>query len=435
MPRLRHQQRKRRNGQSLIEIEIDKPILIVEDQDTLSQLLADLLEERYGCEVHIANNYAQAKIRLNKHRYDYHVAICDLNLPDAPNGEIIDLVNKAKVEIIALTGTFGEEMRETMLEKGVIDYITKESINAYEYVVNLIGRLYKNRSIKALVVEDALSSRALLKHMLTIQKFSVLTANNGIQALQLLEQHPDIRLLLTDYNMPEMDGFTLTVEARKNFPKEQLAIIGISAVGQSDLGAQFMKNGANDFLMKPFSYEELLCRINQNIEMLEYMEAIRTIANRDYLTKLYNRRFFFNEGEQIYTQAKDKNKTLTVGMIDIDHFKQVNDTYGHDCGDEILIHFANLLNEYFDNNLVARLGGEEFSVIISHANQEQAFQLLDDFRQLIADTPALCGDESISISVSIGFNNILKESLDAMLKIADENLYHAKQNGRNQVVG
>ena len=248
------------------------------------------------------------------------------------------------------------------------------------------------------------------------------------------KENPDIKLVLTDYNMPEMNGFDLTLDLRKHHLKEQLAVIGLSATGNNELGAQFIKNGANDFLTKPVSYEELLCRINQNIDMLFYMEALRNAAHRDFLTNLYNRRYFFNEGKVLYEKSIQNHQPVAVAMLDIDHFKQVNDNYGHEVGDDLLVYFSYELSKQFDQHIVARLGGEEFVVLFTNVESEQAFDLMDKFRQKIADASIKTDGETISMSVSIGLHHIAGESLDAMLKLADENLYRAKNNGRNRVV-
>ena len=434
MSQFRQTTRKNINPQLFNQVQVDQPILIVEDQGSLSKMLSDLLVEQWGCEVHIAESYAEAKAQLSRHRHEYLVAICDLNLPDAPNAEIISLVKKAKVSMIALSGSFGEKVREEMVDKGVIDYIIKDSINAYQYLVNLVGRLYKNQTTKILIAEDSVSAREMLKHMLDMQKFQTFTADNGVQAMEIMEQNPDIKLLVTDYSMPEMDGFTLTLSARETYPTDKLAIIGVSAMNQSDLGAQFIKNGANDFLLKPYSYEELLCRINQNIDMLEYVECIQNAANRDFLTRLYNRRYFFQVGKTIYDEAKENHTALTACMIDIDHFKQVNDQYGHDSWDDVLIHFSKQLEHHFNQHLVARLGGEEFAILFENGDERDIFQELDSFRQTISQVPVISNGQSIPISVSIGVGSTYKENLDAMLKVADENLYYAKHHGRNQVI-
>lgn len=434
MSPIRHNQRKKRNTQLFDSTPIDQPILIIEDQSSLSNMLASLLKQQWHCDVHIAESYAEAKSYLNRHRHEYLLAICDLNLPDAPQAEIIDLVKKARVSMIALSGSMGEKIREQMVEKGVVDYIIKDSINAYQYLVKLVGRLHKNQQTKILIVEDSQSASQMLQHMLDIQKFKIHTATNGVEALEVLEQHPDIRLMVTDYSMPEMDGFTLTLEARQRFPAEQLAIIGLSAMNNADLGAQFIKNGANDFLLKPYSYDELLCRINQNIDMLQYIEYIQQIANCDFLTKLYNRRYFFYEGSEIYSEAKENNQLLSVCMMDIDHFKNVNDTYGHDSGDDVLVFFSQQLSKHFSHHLIARLGGEEFAILFKDTDETNIIKALEYFRQSIAETPVISGDLSIPVTVSIGLSSHYSENLDAMLKVADDKLYQAKESGRNKLV-
>ncbi|TPH16471.1 response regulator [Litorilituus lipolyticus] len=425
--------RKKDNSKHLIPI--DKPILLIEDQESMLLMLKGLIQEKYKIEIHTASNYAQAKALLSKHRHEYYLAICDLHLPDAPNGEIVSLLNRANVKMITLTGTFGERDKTSILPKGVIDYIIKDSINAYEYVVELVGRLYNNCHHKVLVVDDSAISCTMIANMLTMQNFEVLVAEDGVQALEVYKNNSGINLIITDYHMPNMDGFTLTLNLRKDYSKEQLAIIGLSASGDTDLGAQFIKYGANDFLAKPIRYEELLCRVNQNISMLEYMEALRNAANRDFLTSLYNRRYFFSQGKQIFQQAIDNESDISVAMLDIDHFKQINDNYGHEAGDDLLIHFSEQLTEHFEKDLIARIGGEEFVILFDGLTDDIVIKMLNDFREKIAAQVITCDEAKISMTVSIGFNSHKEQHLDAMLKIADENLYKAKQSGRNQVVG
>ncbi|TAN53622.1 MAG: response regulator [Methylococcaceae bacterium] len=418
----------------LLARKIDARVLVIEDQNSLARLLGAMISERWGCEVRIANTMAQVKeeLALDSH---FYVAVCDLNLPDAQHGEIIDEIHQAGIATIALTGEFGEELRDIMQKKGVIDYVTKTSANAYEYVTNLVGRLHYNQQIKVLVVDDSRSSRALLKHILSMLRFHVFTAGDGKEALDVLREHPDIRLLLTDYTMPVMDGFALTMAVRNHFGKDKLAIIGISASDNPQVSAQFLKNGANDFITKPFSYEEMLCRITQNIEMLELIDAIQDAANRDYLTGLYNRRYFFHHGSQIHLDAKAQNTPLLAAMLDIDFFKKINDVYGHDAGDAALKHMAVLLRECFPTQLVARLGGEEFVLLFENLGAETAIQLLEKFRAALKAASVTFKDKTIAFTVSVGFTSGLESTIDDMLKTADINLYHAKESGRDRIVG
>lgn len=413
---------------------IDRPVLLIEDQRALAQMAEAMLREEWGCEVMVAASMLEAKQLLEVHGSAFIAAVCDLNLPDAPYGEVIDLVNKYSVPAIALTGAFGEELRSMVTKKGVVDYVLKEGVNSYEYVVNLVGRIHKNTGIKVLVTDDSLSARAVLKHMLSVQGLNVLTAKDGYEAIEMIEMHPDIKLVLVDYNMPKMNGFSFVLEARKRMGKDQLAIIGVSGEDGGNISAQFLKNGANDFIAKPYSYEELICRVTQNLEMLEMVESIQNIANRDYLTGMYNRRYFFDEGYGIYEHANNSDSNLFIAMIDVDHFKQVNDTYGHDCGDLVLKHLAAQLSAYFRDDLIARLGGEEFALLIADEDIKVTHERLEAFRLHIERETIHCGTTNIAVTVSIGGSHHLLESLDMMLKTADENLYHAKQSGRNRIV-
>lgn len=415
-------------------LQIDRPVLLIEDQRALAQMAEAMLRAEWGCEVQVAASLREARQALEARSAEFVVAICDLNLPDAPYGEVIDLVGAYGVPAIALTGAFGEELRNMVVKKGVVDYVIKEGINSYQYVVDLVGRLYRNGHIKVLIADDSLSARAVLKHMLSAQRLNTLVAQDGVEALEILARHPDIKLVLVDYNMPRMDGFAFVLEARKKMGKDLLAIIGMSGENDGNISAKFLKNGANDFILKPYSYEELICRVTQNLEMLELVESIQNVANRDYLTGMYNRRFFFDEGYSLYEQAKANNVKLFATMIDVDHFKKVNDTYGHDCGDAVLKHLAARLAAHFPDDLVARLGGEEFVVLIAGEDKPIVLGRLENFRWSIEREAAYCGETGVAFTVSIGGCHTLQENLDGMLKTADENLYQAKQNGRNRVV-
>lgn len=402
----------------------------------MAMLLSSLLKERWNCAVDWASTLAEAEAFINKPGNKYLVALCDLNLPDAPHGEVIDLMNRAGVPSVALTAAFGNELRETVLAKGVVDYVLKDSINAYTYVCDLVGRLARNALIKVLVIDDALSIRALLKQALEKYGLQVLVAGDGQEGLDTLKANPDIKLVLVDNNMPVMDGFTFTVEARKLFSKETLAIIGISSTSTPMLSARFLKNGANDFIYKPFHYEEVVSRVNQNLEILELLEASHNAANLDFLTNIYNRRYFFLQGEQQLAKAVKTSEFVCGVMLDIDHFKRVNDTYGHDAGDLVIKRIAELFDEVFEAYLVARLGGEEFAGLCIGATFSQIEKLLERLRGRIEQEVIEFQDQSLKVTISAGmyqWNDRIPD-LDHLMAAADQNLYKAKESGRNRVI-
>ncbi len=408
------------------------PILIIEDQRSIASLLQALIKDRYGYASVIAGSMKEAELAIQAQ--PIHLAISDLNLPDAPYGEVIDLLSRHKISTIALTGAFGQEMRETILKKGAIDYIPKQNVHSIEYAVEMANRIYENHHTKVMVVDDSMSSKAILKHVLEKMQFEVFTVSDADEALSALEKHPDIRLALVDYAMPGMNGFELIHEIRKKSSKENLSIIGISGADSGEMAAQFLKSGANDYIKKPFSYEEILCRVGQNLEVLDLIRSNREAAFMDYLTELHNRRYFFQEGGKLHSLAKSKNSNIVAVMIDIDHFKKINDRYGHAIGDEALKQFADLLLKHFGKHLIARIGGEEFAALILGEPLAKVHKIFEAFRVEIENTPIRHEKISIPYTVSIGMTDQPGETIDEFVKAADQVLYTAKMNGRNKVV-
>ena len=321
-----------------------------------------------------------------------------------------------------------------ILSQPVIDYIPKENSQAFLYLKRVLHWQQTNSSNVILVVDDSSSARNHIVELLKRRNFTVLTANNGVQALEKLAQYKDIKMVITDLEMPEMDGIELTNEVRKKYSREQLAVIGISGASSGIHSARFIKNGADDFLRKPFCPEEFYCRITQNIESLNNIAKIQHAANTDYLTDLANRRAFFRNADQRVAEYIKRKVPYCLAMIDIDYFKKVNDNYGHDAGDQVLKVLALYMRKHFGSGLTARLGGEEFSILLHGIDTDQLYNKIDDFRRDIAVSAIPAGDTQIPISISIGVVFNSQEALSKQMSEADNALYSAKENGRNQVV-
>ncbi len=421
-------------------------ILVVEDSKMFANVISMEIRSRLGFECKIATTLEETRALVENQASDFFMAVLDLNLPDARDEEIVDYVLSKGIPSIVFTGNFGDDIRERILSKDVVDYILKESTQDVDYLVRTIFRIYKNQSIKVMVVDDSSVTRTYLKKLLSVQKFIVLEAPGGTEGLDMLKQNPDIKLIITDYNMPGMDGFQFVSAVRKKFPSDRMAIIGISAHGSGILSAKFLKKGANDFVNKPFAKEEFNCRISQNIDMLEYIEAIQDASNKDYLTGIFNRRYFFDLGRKIFENARRGNLEMIIAMIDIDHFKKINDTYGHETGDTALKVVAEMVSGNIRKaDMVARFGGEEFCVLATNMKKEKAFIFFDDLRKRIQEekiktktishTPGNSTQETeLSLTVSIGVTTQLSNTLERMINNADELLYRAKQSGRNCVV-
>jgi len=400
----------------------------------MSNMIKNLIEDTWQCPVHVATSFEGAINCLKKHRKEYFLVITDLNLPDAENGEIMDLIKTANLPAIVITGSIEKAQSHKSTYSRVFDYILKSQPNSVNYLVEQVGRYYFNQFIHLLVVDDSRVSREMLSQALRNQNYSVSSAPNAQEALVILQQNPKIKLIISDYLMPVMNGVELTIQVRKRFKKSQLAIIGLSADNEPKLGLEFIRNGANDFLSKPFVSEELIIRINQNLDNLKYIETIENIANRDYLTNLFNRRYFYHEGEKLRVYLQRNTLPFTVALLDIDFFKKINDTLGHDAGDSLLRDFSQLMLQHFTGNLCARIGGEEF-VVLFNAPAQEVEEALERFRFELASKTFEFEGQALRVTVSIGCYSEYEDSMDAALRVADQRLYRAKDNGRNQIVG
>lgn len=410
-------------------------VLIVEDQRALSEMLASMLQAAWQCPALIAPTFAEARQMLDTRADEIFAAVCDVNLPDAPYGEVIDIVAARHIPAIALTGTITNDIRQMMMQGQIVDYVLKKGLPSFEYVVQWVGRLLRNTGLKVLVADDSPSSLEIIRRMLGMQGLSVQVAHNGQEALATLQAQPDIKLVLVDYNMPLVDGFEFVMEARRMMGKERLAIIGISGEDHSDISARFLKHGANDFISKPYSFEEMTCRVNQNLEMLDLMDNLHHLANVDALTGLYNRRYFFEQGQVRHQQAHKEGQAVIVAMLDIDHFKSINDQYGHAHGDLVIRHVASCLLKHFPDTLVARIGGEEFAMLSTNQDLPTMRDRLETFRDVLPRHSSEEAPAGVPISISIGVHGGHHPDLHALLHTADKHLYEAKAKGRNRLEG
>lgn len=259
----------------------DKPrtLLIIEDSHFQAKLLRKRIDIVDDYPIVTADSMKATEEILKQSAPDIFLALIDMNLPDAPNGEALDLCLDWKVPSLVLTASFNEETRSKCIKKPVLDYFFKGSSDDLDPLISSIDRAYKNQFITTLLVDDSRTQRAIVKKLLEIQRLNVLEAEHGEQALEILDQHPEIRLMVTDFQMPGMDGVQLAREARNRHRMENLAIIGISSVGSGPLTAKFLKSGASDFLTKPFEAEEFYWRVNQTLSTQEMLRTIKQIVN------------------------------------------------------------------------------------------------------------------------------------------------------------
>ena len=414
-----------------------KKILVVEDSSFFGRMLKNKLAAETGAKVRWVTTMAEAVTLVRDDASEFIAAIVNFNLPDAPRGEIVAQLVAYDIPVIVFTSVVSKEIRDQIWTEKVVDYVLKEGVQSLDYLVALLRRLERNPHTEVLVVDDSALPREAIAALLRVHRYNVFEAADGREALQIMAEHPQIKLVITDFHMPNMDGFELTQALRKQWSKDDMAIIGISARGDNVMAARFLKCGANDFMVKQaFLIEEFYCRVSQNMENLENIAAIRAASVTDFLTGLPNRRNLFDSGVKAWQKAAETGSALVCAMFDIDHFKQINDRFGHDAGDLAIQHVAEILRESLPAEaIVARIGGEEFCALLSQ-DSEDAAECCESIRRSLElsalEVPG--SDKVIRLTISIGLTTEPGASLEEMINAADILLYQAKDQGRNRLV-
>ncbi len=287
-----------------------------------------------------------------------------------------------------------------------------------------------------LVVDDEPANLYLLEELLSGENIiSVKSCSEMFSKLN--ENIPD--LILLDIMMPGMDGLTAVEILRDDKNFRNIPVIFISAKNSGEDAAAGLNLGAEDYIKKPFDNAELLARIYRVLSNKEMKNELYQKATRDSLTGVFNRDYFFeNLSFRIRKSGREELK-FSLGIVDIDHFKNVNDTWGHQAGDTVLKNLAQHLNRSLrEYDLLARYGGEEFVFVIDGVLKDQAKVIMDRIRE-VAAAAELDAENHISVTFSCGLSDITDVSdragsAEVLVKIADRRLYLAKEGGRNMVV-
>lgn len=259
------------SGESLAEARI----LLVEDSNVFTSMIGKRLKELFNIDVEICRNFEELQLAYDKSSEPVRLAISNINLPGAERGEALEYLIDLSIPTIVFTGTFQEGTREELLAKDVVDYILKDNVFAVELLAESVCRFLTNHRHHVLIVDDSPTARALLSSRLKRYNFRVSIAESGAKALDVLKANRDIGLMITDYNMPDIDGFELTRRIRASVGSHELRIIGVSSSTNRLLSARFLKAGGNDFILRPFIDEEFYCRVNQNLDTLLQIRAMR----------------------------------------------------------------------------------------------------------------------------------------------------------------
>lgn len=307
-----------------------------------------------------------------------------------------------------------------------------------------------NSRYKVVVLDDNNQNLKLISDVLEDAGYDVSLCLTSFQLLDYLDEDlelPDIIIL--DVMVPDLDGFEVCKRIKNNERTKDVPIIFLSAKTETVDIVYGLGVGGVDYITKPFRPIELVARIQTHIEiknirdelkeknkeLLLLNQQLEEYAIKDPLTKLYNRRMMLTKFDEEISRSKRNNDVFSVVLLDIDKFKEVNDNYGHNFGDEVLKIFSDLLmNSKRLEDFVARWGGEEFLIILPHTDAKGAYTVASRIKNKVNDYEYLYNDISLHITATFGIAEFCYEdTVEKIIKKADFALYYGKENGRNQI--
>ena len=299
--------------------------------------------------------------------------------------------------------------------------------------------------MKILLADDEPIARTMLEHWLTGWGYEVITVRDGEAALNALAADPTLRLAIVDWVMPKVDGIEVCRHIRSGAPEPYVYVVLLTAKDDKADIIQGLDAGADDYLVKPCNPLELKVRLRAGKRVIELQEqlvsareTLRIEAMHDSLTMLLNRGATLEQLDRELLRAARRMTPVTVFMADLDHFKAINDTFGHATGDIVLREAARRLKigvRAYDS--VGRLGGEEFIAVLPECEAKVGHQVAQRLCRLVSEEPVVTPGGKVPVTVSIGVassDQFAGATAEALLRAADSALYQAKHSGRARAI-
>jgi two-component system, cell cycle response regulator len=311
-------------------------------------------------------------------------------------------------------------------------------------LVQGIGLRQCENRVKVLIADDSVVSRHLLEATLRKWGYEVLVACDGVEALEALDKEDAPALVILDWMMPGMTGLEVCRKIRQRAKEPYIYVLLLTSKSQKEDLIEGMEAGADDYITKPFDQHELQVRlragtrlVDLQAELMAAREALREQATKDTLTHLWNRGSILDQLTRELSRAGRERGSVGVVMMDLDHFKNVNDSYGHFAGDAVLCEAARRVqNAIRPYDTMGRYGGEEFLILLPGCDEQACYKQADRLRKQLADSRMSLNGVAIQVTASFGVTTALPGepwTSDGLIRKADEALYLAKGQGRNRV--
>lgn len=410
-------------------------VLVAEQEQAVRDMLVQQVFEALGVQADAVNTSSAVRKLLNTQTTDYVLAIVDTRLPDAPDGEVLEILREFEIPTIAISSNVTEPVAERLLDRHILDCILRRNEEDLDVIADIVKRTLLNSERKIIFLGHNDFNRKSIREMLDIHRYTILDVRSEIELRRQLDNHRDVTLVLIDDSAIHDDELSLINSLRQHYRREDLAVITICEEPDPNRSARMLKAGANDVLCKPVQTSEFYYRIRQCVESVERVREIKFSSIRDTLTGVYNRDYLFDVGEKMYASAQRGDTSLTMAMVQIDHFDQLTIDYGIEASNQILKTIAPLLqSELRKNDVVARYNAGTFVALASNVGDHNAIMVLERIRQLIAKTPIYCGSAVLNITGSIGATTYPDETFVSMIGNAQDSLKQAIDSGQNSVV-
>ena len=428
-------------------------IMIVDGSEVSRTIIARILKnEIENVNITACGNAAEALQRLgNWERFD--LITTSLMLPDMDGLDLCTRIRASErhhyTPVIVVSGDADSRLLREGFAAGVTDYFDKSS--GYKAFVDFIKSfLQRNSGLvgKILYVEDSPTAATITRRIMEKHGLKVVHVTHAEQALELLEgvangwgsEDDGFDIIVTDFFLKgKLTGGDLlhAIRTRFHYSQQEMPVLVITVTDNQQKQAEVFHAGANDFVQKPIYEEIFIARIRslllikqQFIALKHQTDEMSRLATTDSLTGVRSKRFLLDNGNKLL--KKEANKPVSAMIMDIDHFKKINDQLGHLTGDHVLAGIGAQLNESFPDDMVVRFGGEEFSIIMTNTTVMKAAECADEVRRKIEQLRPANVDVTFSIGVACSDEHP-DADITKLLSLADKALYAAKENGRNRV--
>lgn len=418
-------------------------LLLVEDSLALQKLICTQLKHEFNLQPVVCSSHLQLQSILSGQQEgvnasDIRLAISNIYLTDAPAGAAIHSLRQHNIPTIVATGRQASDIEHDLGIEHAGDCLIKDSSEFIHLLTRTLHHVMTLAGRKALIIGHSNEVLSMMRSALEMRLMDVYESDYSKPNLQtiLSNHHLDVVLIELASDQHAQEHQELVQHIRTLSQNENAPLFGFIDRPDSKGAPLYLNYDLDDFIKLPAFAEELQWRIHKRVSEADKSEKLRETAIRDYLTGLYNRRHFFSEAEKRVKKANDEGRYLQVAMIDIDYFKKLNDTYGHEVGDVVLEAVAQRFNKMCGTRqLLARLGGEEFAILMDLDSMDDAEAFCEEVRLAICSKPISTADGPLNVSVSIGVANVCgNEDFINYITAADQYLYMAKHTGRNRTL-